>query len=264
MRLLYPLLENQPETRALFPKPQLAAFRKGRSLSALLCRASVAHRQFDCKTCVACAAPKCQGCPLTPFLQSGSYIVSTETGLAFDVGAPVSCLSRDVVYVITCTKCNLQGVGECANPKDRIPAYTRGISRHDHSRDNLPKGAVAILQHFLHTPHSIADFHLMLVDRVPAVGLPVALRGLFRRRLELLWIAKLQAKLNKNTQWRHSFPGALDKKKPCTGRGGVVVEDGAVVVGEAKTCHLCSHVHIQCLRPRSCSVTHKKVRAPSH
>ena len=62
-----------------------------------------------------------------------------------------------------------------------IPIYVNNAG-------DLPKGTVAILQHFLLEPHSLDDFRLMLVDRVPVVGLPQALRGPFRRRLELLWI----------------------------------------------------------------------------
>ncbi len=80
--------------------------------------------------------------------------------------------------------------------------------------DMLPKRFVAILKHFLDTPHTLEDFKFTLVDKIPVLsGVPLALRGPLRRRQELLWMDRLRVDLNKNTNWIHSFPGALDKPR---------------------------------------------------
>ena len=122
--------------------------------------------------------------------------------------------------MIQCTKCNKQGVGECTDPRKRIPTYTRHIQARTNiavdGDDLLP--ARGVCKHFLDTPHTIGDFSFTLIDRLPVVGLPAFARGPVRRRLELLWMARLHVELNKNMNWVHSFPGALDKPRGCRRR----------------------------------------------
>eukprot|EP00969_Alexandrium_andersonii_P372471 15481787-Alexandrium_andersonii.AAC.1 len=139
-------------------------------------------------------------------------MVQAESGEAFFVRGRLTCDTQDVVYVVTCTRCHKQGVGECSDPRARLTKYIRAI------RDNRPPPGghdCAILRHFDDGEHSLSDLSLMLVDALPGHdAVPPALRPTLRLRLEARWIARLNASLNVRRTLRTSFPGGLAAKRP--------------------------------------------------
>ena len=47
----------------------------------------------------------------------GSYFHSTKLNRRIKIRQNVNCLSRNVIYLFTCRKCRMQGVGECRDFK---------------------------------------------------------------------------------------------------------------------------------------------------
>jgi len=155
-------------------------------------------------------------------LDEGSSVTSSKSGETFPIGTHVDCHSVDVIYVITCTKCGKQGVGECVRPIPRMQQYIRRITERisTSDADSPLTGDVKIVQHFLATPHHIEDMRMMLIDKVPGMhGMWDAIRSPVRRRWELVWMDRLQTELNKIRDWRHSFPGAFDNRGRGKGKG---------------------------------------------
>jgi len=207
---LHPILAGNRETSLLFPGPQMLASRKGRTVRQLVCNPSLERSVPLAKGCFLCPSALCS---LHPFLVPGRTITSSKNGLTFPVGAHVSCQSVDVIYVITCTKCNKQGVGECVQPVPRMQQYIRRISQRDDSDWEDSHGDVKIVQHFFESPHTIGDLSIMFVDAVPGLkGMWNAVRNPVRRRWELVWMDRLESELNKIKDWRHSFPGGQDNR----------------------------------------------------
>ena len=104
----------------------------------------------------------------------------------------------------TCA-CGLQGVGECASLRERIPRYIKALT--DKTKDPA-SFKTSIERHFATDHSSVDDVHLCIVD-----GVGVAARRkpyivpTLRKRLENRWIHRLDAQLNRNRYLGHSFSG---------------------------------------------------------
>ena len=200
LRSSYPGLASEAALKRLFPAPQQAVFTRGLTLGNLLCRASLfrrARRPMGCGFC------DVQSCPLHEALQPCTSITSTASGATFPIRQALCCTSHDVIYVVTCVRCGVQGVGETANPSARFPYYIRAAS----GRTGV-NATGAVEGHFRQTPHSPADLRITLVDGIPEnKAYPAHLKKALRLRLEHRWIHRLQASLNKRRNWRSSFPG---------------------------------------------------------
>ena len=55
---------------------------------------------------------KCNDCPICPFVKEGKTVKSTATKCSVDINRPVNCLTKNILYCITCEKCGLQYIGE--------------------------------------------------------------------------------------------------------------------------------------------------------
>ena len=99
--------------------------------------------------------------PLVP-CTSTSGIDSLQLGKYFSVRGSLDCSSVNVIYVISCLKCGVQGVGECGSPLQRLPSYIAALEL-----GVLGPNPCAIHRHFTDEPHSLADLKILLVDALP-------------------------------------------------------------------------------------------------
>merc|ERR1712232_1079819 len=102
-----------------------------------------------------------EGCTICEWITEGSRVVSMESGQIFDVRAPINCKSRHAVYVVSCSLCGMQGVGETFAIRERVEAYIRGVALEPGF------GGTAIHQHFAKPGHTPEHFDLQLVDKLP-------------------------------------------------------------------------------------------------
>lgn len=101
----------------------------------------------------------------------------------------------------------MQGVGECIAPLRRLPSNICAVtSRCTDAQD----ANCAIHQHFMDGRHTPQDLRVMLVDAIPRtlIAHPAVFPAL-RKRLEWLWIHKLDAKLNVKRYLHNSVTGDL-------------------------------------------------------
>ena len=143
-------------------------------------------------------------CPLHGLLQRAADIISTTSGVIFPTNQPLSCDIQNVIYVITCWQCLVQGVGESANMKARflpcIWAASNSASSENSARANE--------NHFRNSPRSLEDLGITLVDANranKAYASPIV--SAMRLRLKHRWIYGLGASLNVCRNRHSSFPG---------------------------------------------------------
>ena len=147
--------------------------------------------------CWQCGTPNCRTCQ---WLTLGNHIISMHTGLRFNVRGHITCNSPHAIYVVSCNRCGMQGVGETFDVRQRIQSYAIAVAR-------APSNATAIHRHFS-TGHYPDDFSMMLVDSIPfRLGTSRATRRTVSIRLEQRWIQNLTARLNKKRQLHSSFLG---------------------------------------------------------
>ena len=117
----------------------------------------------------------------------------------------ISCDSLNIIYLINCTRCNKQGVGECKTPQKRLKSYIKAAGQ------ILPlheRSSCALIRHFQDASHSLDDLQITLVDKLPELrrAHPSVVTTI-RNKLETRWIHLLQAELNIKVNWHAGFPG---------------------------------------------------------
>ena len=171
-----------PNTPLAFSLPQPVVFTVGLSVQQLLVKSSIDLEEPPPRGCHPCADPDC---PFHCFLQLTDKIENWDNGRSFQIKKHINCSTRHVIYAWSCT-CGLQGVGECASPKERIPKYIRAITN---KSLRLESFSCAIERHFAEHHSSMDEVMLCFVDCLSTKQRSKpALIPTLRKRVENRWI----------------------------------------------------------------------------
>ena len=199
LRRAFPTLLGDRITRELYPRRQLSVSTIGRNLSQFLCSSALrSDAPRAVHGCVRCGQSACR---IDPFVSECTSIVSSANGRSFPIFQCLSCASTHVIYVVSCSRCSVQGVGQTANPQTRPWKYLRCAA------EGTPVDSCAISEHFGDGQHYPGDISLAIVEAVPASRLHPAVVLPLRIRLESVWVHRLEAALHERRNWRHSFAG---------------------------------------------------------
>ena len=174
------------ELKDTFPKPPMVAYKQPPNLKSVLCRAKLPNgkntkrRILGMKRCL-------KPCEMCPYILNSKEFFSTQTNEKFDVKGSFNCNTEGVVYLITCTKCNKQYVGQTGRKiVDRLKEHLYYIRK--------KKEATGC--HFSAEGHSNSDLRVQIIEKV------VPNTSNMRLEREDLWIRTLATKrpngLNKN------------------------------------------------------------------
>ncbi|XP_030047084.1 uncharacterized protein LOC115461429 [Microcaecilia unicolor] len=122
--------------------------------------------------CHFCEKRKCTTCP---FINVSSTFKS-RTNVTYEIKEVLTCISKSVIYLITCGKCGLQYVGQ--TQQCMFERFTDHKSRINCKKD-LP-----VSQHFNQSDHSLEDIKLTIIESVSKID------DLNKR--ETYWINELQ------------------------------------------------------------------------
>jgi len=106
------------------------------------------NQTFGCQVsddgaCKPCDKPRCHTCP---FVTSDDCYRSFTTGQLYPINLPVDCSSKNVIYLIQCTDCGIQYVGETKNTlrtrarkhrSDILNHKDTTVASHFNNSDNL-------------------------------------------------------------------------------------------------------------------------------
>lgn len=127
------------------------------------------------------SAPGCGPCPSTK-CRAGAYVrqaqsfSSSSNGRRFTIGTPINCKSSHLIYLITCTKCHMQYVGETSRQlAERLTDHLSSIRL----RKPTPVGL-----HFNLPGHTHRHLSLLGIER--------QLNPSTRKTKELVWQTLLQ------------------------------------------------------------------------
>ena len=172
-----PLLHASSRLKQAFPEKPIIVYRRPKNLRDLLVNASLQSSHLQEATGSSpCGSKRC----LTrQHIRSGTTIQSTSTGRTFNVRATADCRTCTVVYLIECTLCHLQYVGETQNPLHiRLNGHRSDIKHH------LDKPAA---NHFNSPDHHITHLSIMVLEVMRSRSVDL------RRRRESFWIFQLQS-----------------------------------------------------------------------
>jgi len=132
-----------------------------------------------------CGSKRCMTC--THHAISTEIFKSTYTREIFNIKDNISCGCRNVIYLITCRKCQLQYVGETGRElRERVVDHRSAIRTHK----NTPIGI-----HFNEEGHSLLDLSVMAIEQSD--------NSLARKQREEYWQRKLHTKFPKEINSLH-------------------------------------------------------------
>ena len=98
-------------------------------------------------------------CSICPWILETKVAAATNSHYKLDITSHLTCQSENVIYVIVCTKCNVQYVGETDRSlKDRFNEH-KGYVRT--KKLNMTTGA-----HFNLPGHSVSDMLVMAIQKI--------------------------------------------------------------------------------------------------
>lgn len=103
-----------------------------------------------------CNSSHCRSCR---YINMGNTFCSTTNGRAFEVRGHITCKTNNVVYLVTCKRCQQQYVGQTSRPlADRVNDHLSYIRN---AKLNKPTGF-----HFSSNGHSLSDFTVMGIEHL--------------------------------------------------------------------------------------------------
>ena len=167
-----------------FKNPSIIAYRRSKNLSDLLVRAKVSHRRSN-RTSMHNGFKLCLGlcatCKHGEATRHTAFTTSTHsckrTGQKWNITAPITCDTKNVIYKLSCRKCPdwvyIGETGRCFC--DRFAEHRGYVSQ---KKLNQPTG-----HHFNQKGHSLSDLIALPFERVLPHG-----NIQLRKRREKLWI----------------------------------------------------------------------------
>ena len=156
-------LESNPKLKELFPKNSIIpSYRRSKSLKEILAPSKFAsatsQNTNSCAAgCFKCDKNRCDLCK-NYFIESRVFS-SFKTGKSYTIRSNLTCDSRNVIYLVSCKKCQLQYIGSTTTEfKVRF--------RNHKSSMVTNKKSCEVAVHFNSTPHSLQDFSFQCIDQI--------------------------------------------------------------------------------------------------
>ena len=118
-------------------------------------------------------------------MEEGETFYNTVTKERYKIRQEIDCRSKNIIYLVSCHKCPMQGVGQTENFQARVSNYTSHILKR--------KQMCGIVKNFMETGgYSVNDFRIMGI--VQLENPPRSKADLKKRLIEFegYWQIKLQ------------------------------------------------------------------------
>ena len=148
----------RPSLKKIFPVGSIIpAFRRTKNIKEILSsKPREQHRAPENRRgCFKCKA-KCDLC--RNFWKESNCFTSTSTNRTCPITQILNCKSKNVIYLVTCKKCNVQYVGSTMNLKFAFATTSLPWS--------LKKRTCEVAIHFNKEPHTLADFEFSISEQL--------------------------------------------------------------------------------------------------
>ena len=151
-------IDNSPSLSKIFPKGSIIpSFRRTKNIKEILARPR--RTNFDHTERQGCF--KCKGkCDLCQnFLVESDNFSSARTGRSYPIRQQLHCKCKNVIYLITCNKCNVQYIGSTTNEfKVRFQNHKSAM--------NTEKNTCEVAIHFNKENHVLSDFGFVIIEQI--------------------------------------------------------------------------------------------------
>ena len=181
------LLRSSPLIAEIFPaKSVFPAYRRTKNLKEILAPSKFQTSPATNQTvneggCFKCEKNRCDLCK--NFLLQASKFQSSATGRHYAIRQKLSCSSKNVIYLATCCKCNLQYVGSTS---------TEFKIRFRNHKSNMlnNRRTCELAVHFNSSQHDISQIRFIIIEQIISFKNPLHLDQLLLTR-EAYWMTQL-------------------------------------------------------------------------
>ena len=119
------------QMKETFKKPPLVAYKRNQNLRDLLIKAKVPKKQSRPKRNLP-GMFKCNTCSICPYIKTGKTIKACKSNCKVELKKRYTCQTKNLVYVISCSKCGIQYVGETKKSLKQRISERLGYIRNKH------------------------------------------------------------------------------------------------------------------------------------
>ena len=171
-RKFYHILEEDEQCKKLFPKGSFrVSYKRGhKNLKEFLASSKLVFENMDavsnskrqhhgkCVKCGSCGKStkgrkRSSGIYCCQVLEENNQFKSFQTKEQYRIRQDINCKSENVIYLVTCKRCGLQGVRSCLVLSQRVSNYITSIEKR--------KPSCKIEQHFTKPGHTINDYSVL-------------------------------------------------------------------------------------------------------
>ena len=170
-------VKKNPLIKESLPEPPTISFKRPKNLRDTLVKAQVPkprpNRPLRTKNVfLKCNHPRCGSCPYCPNSKTHTATFMKKT---WHIQDPTSCLTKNCIYSITCTKCmkdNVQYIGMTSTEARK--RFSRHRSNVDSLLESTPKSVVG--KHFSENGHNLSNMSFQVIEKVKS-GDPFVLKA---------------------------------------------------------------------------------------
>ena len=154
----YRVMIQDPRMKEIFPDAPLIAYKRQKNIKEFLIRAKVPPEIKRPKRKLP-GMKKCNSCVYCHYIMTGDKVKFTATKYIHHITTQITCNTSNLIYLITCIKCEMQYVGETYKRlKDRF------LQHQGYVRSN--KITKATGQHFNLPGHSLSDMRITAIEQI--------------------------------------------------------------------------------------------------
>src|SRR5215813_1362963 len=105
------ILQVSKKLRQIFPKPPRTVYRRPSNIKDILVSAKINGSQLTVG-CFPCNEPRCRTCS---YVTQTSCVTSFTNQYYHKIRSHITCKTSNIIYLISCKRCNLQYIGESTN-----------------------------------------------------------------------------------------------------------------------------------------------------
>jgi hypothetical protein len=184
------ILTLNAEHKQIFKEPFVVAFRRPKNISDLICsnkiiNDTVSHKISPPKTIQFCQPCNIKNSLCCKYVTKANSFTSRVTQISYHIFHSTNCRSKFIIYLLECTKCQIQYIGKSTLPLN----YRLNNYRH---RINSAKSYLTPAElHFSDKNHNFdRDAKFKIIEQIENTSLPNINNILLQR--EDSWILKLK------------------------------------------------------------------------
>ena len=147
-----------PRLKEIFPDPPLVAYKRPQNIRDKLIRSKVPQTTKTTKR-KTMGMKKCNNCSVCPYIKEGKVVQATATKHKIDINSSVDCSAKNVIYLLGCSKCPQQYIGETERMlKERFAEHKGYVISNNQTK--------ATGVHFNQRGHNVSNMQVTVIEKV--------------------------------------------------------------------------------------------------